>query len=184
MKKISPIIVCIVVAILSLRLFASGFKSLGDEISDSVITAKITAKYTRASDLNPLKLGVHTNQGVVSLKGYVKDREAYVHALMLAKNTKGVRRILTRDLHIKKVNTAFTDAYITARAEAAVLKAKVLDDESIPLVGINATTTNGVVTLSGEVKKPSSIPAIVKRVKAIHGVNQVISHMAIKKDKA
>jgi hyperosmotically inducible protein len=63
--------------------------------------------------------------------------------------------------------------------EAAILKAKVLDDESIPLVGINAKTDNGAVTLSGNVKKNTSIMAIVKRVSAVQGVKKIISTLHV-----
>ena len=97
----------------------------------------------------------------------------------LAKDTKGVKSVETDDLEIKRVNTALTDAYITAKIETAVLKAKVLDDESIPLVGINATTVNGVVTMTGEVKATKSIDAILKRANAVHGVKKIISNLRI-----
>ena len=87
----------------------------------------------------------------------------------------------TDSLEIKLVNTTLTDTYITAKVEAAVLKAKVLDDESIPLVGINAKTANGVVTLSGDVKNSTSINAILKRVNAIQGVKKIISELQVNK---
>jgi len=74
---------------------------------------------------------------VVKLSGFVKNKDAFVDALRIAKNTAGVKSVRTTDLYIKKVNTAFTDAFITAQVETAVLKAKVLDDESIPLVGMS-----------------------------------------------
>lgn len=155
------------------------FKQIEQTFSDSVITTKITAKYTKDTNLNPLKISVSTNKGIVTLKGHVNDRKAFVQALRLAKNTKGVKTVEIDNLIIKPVNTSLTDAYITAKVEAAVLKAKVFDDESIPLVGINAATVNGVVTLTGGVKQKSSIPAIIKRVKLVRGVKQVIPHLRV-----
>ncbi|MCA0402366.1 MAG: BON domain-containing protein [Proteobacteria bacterium] len=152
------------------------------QISDSVITTKIKAKYTKDKNLNPLKISVHTQDAVVYLKGNVKNKEAFIKALTLAKETKGVKTVDAEDLIIKEVNTAFTDAYITAKVEAAVLKAKVLDDESIPLVGINASTENGTVTLTGKVKKDKSIVAIIKRVSRIRGVKKVIANLKVNKD--
>lgn len=157
------------------------FKQIEQTFSDSVITTKITAKFTKDANLNPLKISVSTHKGIVKLAGHVNNRKAFVQALRLTKNTKGVRGVNISNLMIKEVNTSLTDAYITAKVEAAVLKAKVFDDESIPLVGINASTVNGVVTLAGEVKQKSSIPAIVKRVKVVRGVKQVIPHLRIAK---
>lgn len=158
---------------------AADLKGIGQKLSDSVITTKITTKFTKNKNLNPLKISVSTQDGVVNLGGYVKDKQAFVDALRLAKDTKGVKSVETDDLAIKLVNTAFTDAYITAQVETAVLKAKVLDDESIPLVGINATTINGVVTMTGNVKSTQSIDAILKRVNAVHGVKKIISNLRI-----
>lgn len=165
-------------------LHAADLQHIEQQISDSLITTKITAQYTESKNLNPLKISVSTDKGSVKLSGHVKNKEAFIEALRLAVSTKGVTCVDTEDLQIKRVNTLFTDAYITAKAEAAVLKAKVLDDDSIPLVGINASTTNGVVTLSGDIKHHSSITAIIKRVSALHGVKKVITHLKVKADSA
>ena len=162
------------------QLHAADLKKVERDINDSVITTKITALFTEYKNLNPLKITATTQNWVVTLKGYVQDRQAFVDALRIAKTTKGVKSVHANHLYIKKVNTAFTDAFITAKVETAVLKAKVLDDESIPLVGINATTKNGVVTLSGNVKNTNSIKAIIKRVTAIQSVKKVISKLIVK----
>ncbi|KTD17582.1 BON domain-containing protein [Legionella jordanis] len=157
-------------------------KDFEQEISDSVITTKITAKFTKNRNLNPLKIYVSTKDGVVSLRGHVNDRQAFVDALKLAVTTKGVKEVDTEELVIQQVNTAFTDAYLTARVETAILKAKVFDDESIPLVGINAKTNNGTVTLSGSLKQEKAVGAIIKRVSAIPGVKKIISRLQVNKD--
>lgn len=154
---------------------------LEQELSDSVITTKIKAKLTKSTELNPLKISVSTVAGVVTLKGHVRNNQALVDTLNLTKNTKGVKAVEADDLLVKQVNSSFTDAYITAKVEAAVLRAKVFDDESIPLVGINATTSNGTVTLSGKVKKDKSVVAIIKRVSALNGVKKIISRLEVNK---
>lgn len=160
---------------------ASGadLKQIEREISDSVITTKITTKFAKDKHLNPLKIFVSTENGTVTLRGHVNDKEAFISALRITKAVKGVRRVEADDLEIKPVNTSFTDAYITTKVEAAVLKAKILDDESIPLVGINATTNNGIVTLSGTLKNTASIPFLLKRALAVKGVKQVISKLEV-----
>jgi hyperosmotically inducible periplasmic protein len=160
---------------------ASDVKIIEHDLSDAMITTKITSKFTENKDLNPLKIGVSTTHGTVTLTGHVKDKAALVDALRLAKATHGVKSIDAEDLDVKQVNTSFTDAYITAKVEGAVLKAKVLDDESIPLVGINATTNNGVVTLSGEVRSSQSIAPLLKRVHAVRGVKKVVSRLHVVK---
>jgi hyperosmotically inducible periplasmic protein len=154
-------------------------KGIEQTWSDSMITTKITAKFTQDRDLNPLKISVSTQHGTVSLTGHVKDNAAFVKALRIAKNTQGVKSVETEELIIKPVNTAITDTYITAKVETAILKAKVFDDESIPLVGISAETSNGTVTLRGKVKNNQSILAIVKWTNKVRGVKKIISNLEV-----
>ena len=176
-KSLSCFITCIALLVIN-PLHATNLKQLEQDISDSMITTKISAKYAENKNLDLLKISIGTEHGIVTLSGFVKDKQAYIDALRIAKNTAGVKEVEANDLDIKKVNTAFTDAFITAKVETAVLKAKVLDDESIPLVGINASTSNGVVTLSGQVKSAQSIASIIKRVNAIHGVKKIIANLS------
>lgn len=150
------------------------------DYSDAGITAKITAQFAKKTTLTPSKISVSTQQGLVKLSGEVKDKQVLIDAFWIARTTKGVKLVDIDDLEIKHVNTTLSDAYITAKVETAVLKAKILDDESIPLVGINATTANGIVTLSGEVKKNKSITAILKRANAVQGVKKIISSLYVK----
>jgi hyperosmotically inducible protein len=163
---------------------ATHIKHLENELSDSMITTKITSKLTESKNLNPLKITVSTDHHIVTLSGHVKNRAAMREALHLAKTTQGVQAVHAKDLHIKRINTSIADAYITTKVEGAILKAKILDDESIPLVGIKASTNNGVVTLSGEVKNSHSIAPLLKRIVAVKGVTQVVSHLHVAKRKA
>ncbi|WP_298623724.1 BON domain-containing protein [uncultured Legionella sp.] len=180
MKKRFNFIITALLLLFISQLQANTLKEIEQQFSDSVITTKITAQFTENTNLNPLKISISTSQGIVRLSGYVGDKQAFVDALRIAKNTHGVKSVLANHLYIKKVNTVFTDAFITAEVETAVLKAKVLDDESIPLVGINATTTNGVVTLSGNVPSIKAIASIIKRINVIHGVKKIITHLQVK----
>lgn len=179
MPKCIHLIFATALIFIASALYASNLQKIEQELSDSVITGKITAKFTESRHLNPLKISIDTKNGVVTLSGYAPDKQAFIDALRIVKNTKGVKAVHAHNLHIKKVNTAFTDAFITAEVEAAVLKAKVLDDESIPLVGINATTTNGEVTLSGRVRNAQSVAAIIKRVNEIPGVKKIVTNLEI-----
>ncbi|MCX7116057.1 MAG: BON domain-containing protein [Gammaproteobacteria bacterium] len=159
---------------MQLGMAAADIQGMKQHVSDVVITAKIDAKLAKWAKVNPFKLTISTKNGVVTLKGYVPDKKRFADVLHLVKTTKGVKAVRIEGVKIQAVNMSITDAYITAKVETAILKAKVLDDESIPLVGISAHTVNGVVTLSGFVKQKTSIRQIVKRVYAVKGVRLVI----------
>jgi hyperosmotically inducible periplasmic protein len=173
------IVVLICLMVLSILTHATSFEKIGQEIDDSVITTKIKAEYTKESLLNPFKISVTTNKGIVHLDGYVDNKKAYAKAIDIATNTHGVDKVDAKKLLIKKVNTRLTDAYITTKAEATILKTKIAKDESIPLVGIKVTTKNGVITLTGKVKKASSIDTLINAIKKINGVKQVISKIEV-----
>jgi hyperosmotically inducible periplasmic protein len=178
MKKLFLVIFIFILGLQNLE--AADLKKIEHNISDTVITAKIAAQFAKNKNLNPLKISVSTVDGVVTLKGNVKDNEAFVETLRIAKNTKGVKTINTDDLSVKVVNTAFTDAYITAKVETAILKAKVLDDENIPLVGITVSTQNGIVTIKGQITDNNCIEAILARAYKVHGVKKIISKLSVK----
>jgi hyperosmotically inducible protein len=161
--------------------FAAELKKIEENLSDSVITTKLTAKFTKNKLLNPFKISISTDKGRVTLKGNVRNKAAFIEALKVTKATKGVKSINADHLEIKVVNTAFTDAYITAKVETTILKSKLVDDESIPLVGINAHTKNGIVTLSGKLKSKNAISALIKRISAVKGVKKVVSQMKVMK---
>ncbi len=158
---------------------AANIKKIEEGLSDTVITTKIKTQFTKNKNLNPLKISVTTNHGVVTLKGHAKNKMAYVDTLRIVTNTKGVRTINTTEFDVNVVNSAFKDTYITAKVETAILKSKVLDDESIPLVGINVATVNGIVTISGIVRHEAAMAAILKRTNHVHGVKKIISHLEV-----
>jgi len=158
---------------------AANIKKIEEELSDTVITTKIKTQFTKNKNVNPLKISVTTNHGVVTLRGHAKNNIAYVDALRIVTNTKGVHAINTTEFDVNIVNSAFRDTYITAKVETAILKSKVLDDESIPLVGINVATVNGIVTISGKVRNEAAIAAILKRTNRVRGVKKIISHLEI-----
>lgn len=160
----------------------AGIKETKQKINDFFITSIVKGKITKKKNLNPLNISVSTNNGEVSLKGRVNDKQSFVDALRTATTTKGVKGIDASDLEIKTQNSALKDAYITTKIEAAILEAKVVDDESIPLVGINATTDNGVVTVSGTVCSTKSIAAILNRVSHLKGVKKVVSNLEVKEN--
>lgn len=180
MRKLFHLILSMTLVLLITPAQATTLKSKGQLSVDSAITAKITNQFAAKSNMDPSKIAVSTERGIVKLSGEVIDKQTFVDAFWLARTTRGVKMVDVDDLEIKRINTTLSDAYITAKVESSVLKAKILDDESIPLVGINASTANGIVTLTGEVKRSKSITAILKRANAVHGVKKIISSLHVK----
>ena len=180
MKKFFALSKCLLLLFCINSQANASFADAKQKFNDYIISSIIKGKITKNKNLNPLNISVSTNNGVVHLNGRVKDKQSFVDTLRIVTSTKGVKGIDASELEIKQVNSAFTDAYITTKIEAAILEAKVIDDETIPLVGINASTNNGVVTVSGTVKSNKSIVTILKRVKNVKGVKKVISNLEVR----
>jgi len=87
-------VVCFVL-ILALALGAcSSTKTVGTQVDDAAITAKVKAKLAADGDINPFNIDVDTNEGVVTLQGRVAKEEARTKAEQLARDTDGVRRVI------------------------------------------------------------------------------------------
>lgn len=157
---------------------ASNMDKIEKNLSDAMITTTIRTKFIKNEHLNPLKISVSTQHGVVTLVGHAQNNTDYVSALRIVTHTRGVRAINASEFDIDhRTSSAVKDAYLTAKIQAAILQAKVLDDESIPLVGIQVTTENGIVTLNGYVRKERSITFILKRINRVYGVKKIISNL-------
>src|SRR5262249_12992395 len=63
-------------------------------INDSEITAKVKAKLAEDSQTSAIKIGVSTNQGIVTLSGTVPTDTERTKAEQIAKQTDGVNRVV------------------------------------------------------------------------------------------
>lgn len=67
-------------------------------LSDSEITAAVKTKFLADSKVSALKIGVETNNGVVTLTGNVKTKAEMTKAMSIARGTHGVKRVVN---HLK-----------------------------------------------------------------------------------
>lgn len=72
----------------------SSTRTVGTQVDDAGITAKVKAKLAADGDVNPFNIDVDTNEGVVTLQGRVAKDEARIKAEQIARDTDGVRRVI------------------------------------------------------------------------------------------
>ena len=86
----------VAVAIMMLRAACASMtgKTLGENIDDAGITAKVKAKLAGEKISTVTRIDVDTNQGVVALNGTVSSEEMRVRAAQLARDVKGVRDVV------------------------------------------------------------------------------------------
>jgi len=75
-------------------------KKTGEAVTDSAITSMVKTKMLADSTVKGLKIDVDTNNGVVTLNGDVSSKAEMAKAIMIARDTKGVSRVVS-NLHVK-----------------------------------------------------------------------------------
>lgn len=71
----------------------------GAVVTDAAITATVKTKFVADTAVQALKIDVDTKDGVVTLTGTVPSRAEVDRAMMLARDTDGVKRVVNR-LHV------------------------------------------------------------------------------------
>ena len=70
-----------------------GDRSLSQYSKDSMITAKVKNKLLQSTELPGSQVHVETDQGVIILSGFVKNKYQITKASRIAKSIPGVRRV-------------------------------------------------------------------------------------------
>jgi hyperosmotically inducible periplasmic protein len=66
----------------------------GDALSDAAITSEVKTKFLAEPGVSGLNINVDTNNGVVTLSGMVKSKAESQKAMTIARNSKGVKRVV------------------------------------------------------------------------------------------
>ena len=66
----------------------------GDALSDAAITSEVKTKFLAEPGVSGLNINVDTNNGVVTLSGTVKSKVESQKAMTIARNSKGVKRVV------------------------------------------------------------------------------------------
>ena len=151
----------------------SSTQTADEQVSDSWITSKITAKYTADPEVNPFEIDVDTENGVVRLSGMVEDEAQRSEAEELARHTEGVKQVVN---DIKLGDPTFeenvSDSWISTKVKSRIAAAP-----DVNKFNIDVDVLQGVVTLSGTVKTEyaqEQAAEIASRTKGVKDVNNLI----------
>lgn len=97
-----PVIVASFLLALSSSVYAATtMEKVGQDLSDTGLTASVMALYVKDTSLNIFKINVETTNGVVTLSGTVDNQEEYQKAVTLAQSVDGVKEVNYSQLKIK-----------------------------------------------------------------------------------
>ena len=154
--------------------------SIGTQLDDSVVTARVKAALLDHIDIKGFDIQVETRKGEVMLSGFVANQGQVDQAMTVTKGVEGVTSVIDK-LALKEgvpatIGTQLDDSVITARVKSALLA-----DPSIKGLDITVTTRKGEAQLSGFVDNRGQIDRAVEVARGIEGVTQVGNEMSIKK---
>ncbi|MCX7061853.1 MAG: BON domain-containing protein [Gammaproteobacteria bacterium] len=156
--------------------------TLGSALDDTGITAKLKSRLASDTRIEGADLSVETNNGVVTLSGTAKASAVKEAAEELARTVDGVKGVDNRiaaptaldtfvngaDTATENAGDAITDTVITTK-----LKAALIADATTKGTAINVTTTDGRVTLSGQVASGAEREKAISIATRTDGVKKV-----------
>jgi hyperosmotically inducible protein len=152
--------------------------SVGTDVDDSVITAKIKAALLANENIKSLDITVTTSKGHVMLSGFVNNQSQIDISVGLAQGIQGVTSVdnqFTLKDGINTVGAKIDDDVITTKVKTALL-----NDVLIKSFDISAVTRNGEVQLSGFVDNQDQVQHSIQVAQGVEGVKSVLNHMSIK----
>jgi hyperosmotically inducible periplasmic protein len=166
--------------------------------SDPGITTAVKTKLAADDTVKAYQINVDTSNRVVTLKGEVDTEAAKARAVEVARATDGVRDVVdamtvktattpttgesamdrARDT-TSAVGDALSDAGITTK-----VKTKLLADSDVGGLKIDVDTSNGIVTLTGNVSSATEKRKAIDIAKGTDGVKSVKDKLKIERMKS
>jgi hyperosmotically inducible protein len=171
--------------------------------TDAGITTAVKSKMAADDIVKSYQIDVDTTRRVVTLTGEVQTSVAKEQALKIARETDGVRDVvdklsvtetapttgmLDRDVAATGESAGRKTAEAAGKAGAAVtdtaltsaVKSKLLADPDVSGLKIDVDTSNGVVTLTGNVSTKAEADEAIRLARTTEGVQDVVSKLNVK----
>ncbi len=153
--------------------------SVGTEIDDSVVTARVKSALLADHDAKSFEIKVETRKGQVQLSGFVDTQERIDNAVALVRAVEGVTSV-ENGMSLKDgkatVGNVVDDGIVTAKVKSALLA-----DPDVKSFDIAIVTRKGEVQLSGFVDNQAQISRAIDIARAVEGVQSINNEMSIKK---
>ena len=153
--------------------------TVGTEIDDSVVTARVKSALLGDPDVKSFDFKVETRKGEVLLSGFVDNQPQLDHAIAITKATDGVKSVdnkVSLKTSATTIGNKVDDGIVTANVKAALLA-----NASIKSLDIAVVTRKGEVQLSGFVDSQQQIDQAIAVARAVEGANSINNQMSIKK---
>lgn len=154
--------------------------TVGTEIDDSIITAKVKSKLLADQDIKGFDLKVETHKGDVLLSGFVDNQAQIDHAIMITRSIEGVKNVDNK-VGLKSDSATTMGVKVDDSIVTSKVKSSLLADPDIKSLDIAVVTNNGEVQLSGFVNNQTQIDHAIDIARRTDGVHNVINELRVKK---
>ena len=177
MKRIASFVGALILAV--------GVVGCGE--TDPGITTAVKSKFAADDTVKAYQINVDTSNKVVTLTGNVDSAAAKDRAVVLARDTKGVQRVVDNIVvaapppatsGLSDAGNAAVDATSDA-ALTATVKTKLLADSRTSGLRIDVDTKDKVVTLTGRVASAAERRTAVQIAKDTDGVRNVRDNLTV-----
>ena len=172
----------------------------GDELADGWLTTKIQSKFVADREIKATDINVSARDGVVTLKGRVQNEPMRSLAVAIAQNTDGVKQVVDQLFVMVAAPVAVADPANGATAGAVAttgravsertlptddaritsgIQAKYFLDDKIKGRRIDVTSSNGIVTLHGEVGSDDERAQALLLARSAEGVQRVEDNLTV-----
>ena len=153
--------------------------SVGTEIDDSVVTARVKAALLADDTAKGLEIKVETRKGQVQLSGFVDTQARIDNAVVLTRKVEGVMGVANA-MSLKQgkatVGNTVDDGIVTAKVKSALLA-----DPAVKSFDIAIVTRKGEVQLSGFVDNQAQASRAIEIARGVEGVQTINNEMSVKK---
>src|SRR5436190_1239035 len=160
----------IVTFALAVTLVTGGVAFAAQDVTDAATTAAVKSKFLGDTKVSGLNINVDTRDNVVTLTGTVHSTAEKAEAERLARNTTGVKSVISK-LTVDPKKTPANDTKTAAKADAKEAKDDVKDSAK--------DTKDNVVTLTGTVNSAAEKTEALRLAKNTTGVKRVIDKLTI-----
>ena len=180
----------------------------GEQLADGWLTTKVQARYFSDREIKGRHIDVTTNDGIVTLNGYVPNEDARRRAVDIAKSTDGVKQVndqlgigqspasVARETSRTPDSVATTGAaertaedakrtaeHVVERIDdarvTATIQAKYFLDSGVKGRNIDVDSRDGVVTLRGEVGSDTERNQALLLARNTDGVQRVEDNLTV-----
>lgn len=154
-----------------------GTRSATEVLRDGVIGAAVKAKLTGDDPDSATTLGVGVRDGVVTLRGSVRDDAARSRVVTSARTVAGVKDVVDQlrvDPHGPRPGEQLGDAALATRIAAAYTA-------QVGFQHVSVHVGHGVATLDGTVADPKTRGTIVATARGTSGIRNVVDHIRVER---